>query len=252
MFMRLLQLRVKTQFLEAFRRFYEDTIIPALQKTPGCQFAGLMQSHPHPDECISLTFWDTQSNAEAFDKSETFQGLLQKAKPFLSESTEWKIQLSENFELEYKPVPEEPLLKEYVVAAQTEEAPPLSPQNARIHVRIVSAKIQEDKLEEFKQLYSTEVIPALQTTKGCSYAYLTENLQEENEFISVTIWDSQEDAESYEKNGRFAELLDKTKHTFSQPYQWKLGLEQGFRGQVVTSEDLSVTHYSLVTGKNLQ
>jgi len=41
----------------------------------------------------------------------------------------------------------------------------------------------------------------LQETIGCRYAYLIESMQQNNELISVTIWDKLEDAQNYEKSG---------------------------------------------------
>ncbi|MFQ5584099.1 MAG: antibiotic biosynthesis monooxygenase family protein, partial [Calditrichia bacterium] len=122
-------------------------------------------------------------------------------------------------------------------------------QDSPMYVRIVSAKIQPGKMEEFRNLYSTEIIPALRETPGCRYAFLTENLQEENEIISVTIWDSKEDAQYYEESGRFEELTKKVAHTLSSLYQWKMALQKKTGERVKTSDDLKVTHYNVVTGK---
>ncbi len=105
-------------------------------------------------------------------------------------------------------------------------------------------------MEEFKKLYSAVIIPALKNTKGCQYAYLTESMQEENQIISLTIWDSKEDAERYEKSGRFAELTDKVKHTLSELYQWKMALEKETGKKAKTSEDLEVSRYSVVARKS--
>jgi heme-degrading monooxygenase HmoA len=118
-----------------------------------------------------------------------------------------------------------------------------------MYVRIVSAKIQEGKLGEFRHLYTKEVLPALKKTPGCRYAFLTEKIQEENEIISCTIWDSKEDAQHYEDSGRFAELTKKVEHTLSGLYQWKMALQKKSGKEVRTSEDLKVTHYNVVTGK---
>lgn len=250
MFMRFVQLKVNPVHMETIRPFYDKIVIPELQEMPGCLFAGLIQSSVHPHEYISMTLWNTKQNAEAYEKSGTYQKLFNQIKPLLAESTEWKIQLSENLELQYMPVPEETLLKQYTVTVQTEEKNTVPEDNPRMYVRIVSPRLQKGKLEEFRKIYSEEIVPVLRATKGCHYAYLVEGIQDKNDVISVTIWDSQEDAEMYEKSGRFAELTEKVKHTFSQLYQWKMALEKEVRGRVKTSEELKVSHYNLVTGKS--
>ncbi|OGU33085.1 MAG: hypothetical protein A2057_08885, partial [Ignavibacteria bacterium GWA2_35_9] len=186
MFMRLLQIKLNPDYIEQFKNFYDVTVLPQLQKMPGCIFAGLIKSGPDNAEFISLTFWETQLNAEEYEKSGVFQGLVNQAKPFLSESTEWKIQLSDKMELEYAPVTEEPVIKKYSVELQKEEDDKPKYQSSQMYVRIVSMKIQEDKLDEFKKIYLETIIPALKKIDGCRHVFLTESINEKDEFISVT------------------------------------------------------------------
>ena len=176
--------------------------------------------------------------------------LFDDSKPFLSESTEWKINLSDNMELEYTQVIEEPVIKKYSVRAQKNKDEEFSISDANMFVRVVSVKIHKSKLEEFKKLYSEIIIPELKSVKGCRYVYLIESINEEDEFISLTIWDNKEDADEYESKGKFAELVKKVRHTFSQFYLWKMALEKDYNAKVQTTEDLRVDHYNLVAGKN--
>lgn len=250
MFMRILQIRVNLAKLEQFHDFYQNTGVPELQKQPGCLFVGLNQSGPNPEEFISLTFWDSQKSAENYENSGVYQELAEKGREFLAESTEWKVQLSENLELEYKPVPEEPVVKQFQVTTGSEAVPPLQEKNPRMYVRIVSLQIESGKIAEFQSLYDKEILPVLRLTKGCRYAYLTENLTEKKEFISVTVWDSKEDADRYEQSGRFQELVDRVKHTFSKLYQWKMALETDYSRKVKTSDDLTVKYFNMISGKD--
>jgi heme-degrading monooxygenase HmoA len=93
-------------------------------------------------------------------------------------------------------------------------------------------------------------LPALRQVKGCRYAYLTENAKEKNRIISLTIWDSKQDAEAYEQSGLFESLKTKIEHTFAEIYQWKMQLEKDSGGQVVTSEEMTVGGYKVVAGKS--
>jgi heme-degrading monooxygenase HmoA len=250
MYMRLFQIKIKSEKLPELQQFYETKVIPALQGLPGCRHASLIHSAHRADESISLTLWDSRENAEAYEQSGLFQQLLQASQPFMADSSEWKIQLSEDLKLEYLPVPEEPVVKSYNVDATTDaKALPEAP-TAFMYLRIVSAKIGSGMIEEFRRLYAEKIIPALRGVPGCRYAFLTESLEAQNEVISVTIWDSRQDAENYERSGLFDQLTQKVKHTFSELYQWKMALENARRGQVATSEDLRVEHYSVVTGKS--
>lgn len=249
MFMRLVQLNVEIQYISEFRTAYQEEVIEILQKTPGCRFVGLIESGSEKSEFISLTLWDTQDQAESYELGGVYTELLGKVKPYLQNSSEWKIQLSENLELEYKPVTEEPVIKKYSVQAQTDK---IAGNNidSHLYVRIVSLSIQNGKEDEFKKIYSDEIIPALLSTQGCRYAYLTQSIQDSSAFISVTIWDSKIDADLYESSGRFKELVNRVSHTFSQFYRWKMALERDYDANIKTSEDMKVENYNLVTGKN--
>ncbi|NIT57559.1 MAG: hypothetical protein GWN00_15415, partial [Aliifodinibius sp.] len=59
--------------------------IPELQKIPGCHYACLIQNGNNPDEFVSMTFWNTKKEAEAYEKSGVYQSLLNQIKPFLAE-----------------------------------------------------------------------------------------------------------------------------------------------------------------------
>lgn len=247
MYMRFVQLKAKS--VDMLRSTYDIMVIPELQKISGCLYAGLMLSKEKPDELVSLTMWDTKEHAEEYESTGVYNRLLDHCKPFLAESTEWKVQLSDKLELEYAQGFKDPVPKQFVVAARKKDIEEVPQRSAHLYLRIVSHKLQKGKFAEFRKIYSEEILPALYETKGCQYAYLIESIQEGNEVISVTIWDSKEDADNYEKSGQFEKLAEKVKHTLSQFYQWKMALEKQIGGQIKTSEDMSVSHYDVVTGK---
>jgi len=249
MYMRLVQVRVKPDSLPDLRRNYLEKVIPALHDVKGCLFANLIQSDRHPEECISMTLWDDRGRAEMYEKSGKFKELLRESLPFLADSSEWKIQLSEDLTLQYEPVPEEPVVKSYEVAAAEDSHPPAQGRPGSMFVRIVSPQVREEKIDEFIQIYREEVLPALRKVKGCRYACLTENVQDMTQVISVTIWDSKEDADEYERGGLFEALKERLEHTFAGVYQWKMQLEKDTGGHVVTSEEITVGGYKIVAGK---
>ena len=250
MFMRFLQLKLNEVYVSEFIKFYEAEVLTELRKTAGCLFAGLIKSKPEENEFISLTFWQTQKQAENYETSGAFKNLFEKAKIYLSESVEWKIQLSQNMELEIGAKEDEPVIKKFVVQAQNETGDEFKIDSPNLFLRILSLIIRDDKADEFKELYSEIIIPALKNTKGCRYIFLTESVSESHEYISVTIWDSKEDADEYESGGRFDELTEKVKHTFSEIFLWKMSLEKKYGSKLKTSDDFKVEHYDMVTGKS--
>jgi len=168
--------------------------------------------------------------------------------PYLSDSSEWKIQLSKDFTLEYTPVSEEPIVRSYSATTPPGEKPPASMEGL-LYIRILSVKLQPGKTEEFASIYQKEILPVLRNVTGCRYAFLTEGVEERNEVISLTIWDSKEAADIYENSGLFQKLTKKVQHTFSELFQWKLAAERRSNVQVKTTEDLDIKGYHVVSGK---
>jgi heme-degrading monooxygenase HmoA len=74
----------------------------------------------------------------------------------------------------------------------------------------------------------------------------------DNKSISITIWDTKEDAAAYEHSGQFNSLVNKVRHTFTDFYQWKMELDKGGQRQPAPKEDLKVEGYRVVSMKNFQ
>jgi len=250
MYMRLRQIMVNPDFDMQFQHFYRFTVIPELQNMEGCRLVNLIKSSDQPGEFISLTLWEKQEQAENYVKSNVYKKLSDDIKPFLSQSNEWKIELSENLQLEYKPASTPTKVNDYVVALQTSPDSSSIKEENNLYVRIVSIKVQKGKKEEFKYIYSSEIIPTLRDSKGCLHAFLNENLHESDEFLSVTIWKCKADSDEYENSGKFDALTNKIKHTFSHFYLWKMALEQETKGKIQTSDDMKIDHYTMVAGKS--
>ena len=248
MFVRLVHAGLRPETLSDLQRIYDEKFIPRLEKVPGCLYVGLIAIEPKHDEGFSLTLWDSYEHLEAYEQSGLYQESLEEARPYLSGSSVMKLQLSKDLNLEYVSVPEDPTVKSYASFAQTEKRLPEHGITFLENLRLVTVKILPGKMEEYRRIYTEEIIPALQSVRGCNYAFLTEGLEEKNEVISITFWDSRQDMENYEKSGLFDELKNKLKHLYSRIYQWKLTLEKDTGKKVATSEDLSITYYSYVTG----
>ncbi len=247
MFMRLVQLKIKPERLEELQHVYERAIIPALQQVDGCLFASLICAVNRDDECISMTLWQQPQQAETYEQSGRYAELLQYIADYLADSSEWRVHLSKDLTVQYEPVREEPVIKAFNVPGDKVTA--LKP-GGNLYVRIVSPQIRPGKMAEFKAIYDSELLPALRQVPGCRYAAATQNVHEPDQVVSITVWNSKEDADHYEISGKFDALTDKVKHTFSEVYQWKMQLEKAGSNQVTTSGDLSVEGYSVVTGKS--
>ncbi len=244
MYMRLVKARYMPVSFSLIQKIYDEKIIPELQKMKGCLFACLIISDIEPDEAVSLTLWDSQENAESYVRSGVFQTLLAELNPYLSHSSEWKVELTKDLKVEYKPVPEEPVVKSYRTLLESSQE---INESESMYMRLLSLNIQPGKFDEFNKIYTDEIYPVLKEVEGCRYQYLTGSDENPNEAISITIWNSREHAQKYEKE-IFASLMEKIQPTLSDLYQWKMALEQSENWQVKTSDDISVKYYNVVSG----
>ena len=248
MFIRLVQVRIDEQYIDSIDKIYDEKVLSELEKIPGCLYGGIIRSSPDKSEFISMTIWSTKDDAQKYEVSGQYQKILEGVSPYFADSKEWKIQLSKDLKLEYGPVAEEPVLKQLDVKASIK---PKFEENltSKMHIRIVSLHAAEGKLAEFNRLYKKEIIPALKKTKGCRYIFLTENHLSKNEILSITIWDSKKYADEYEKSGLFDELTQKVEHTLSDLDKWKRTLESEPGHYSISTEDMQVSHYEVVSGR---
>jgi quinol monooxygenase YgiN len=65
MFLRLVQAKIKPENASRLSDAYLQGIMPALERTKGCLFAGLAQSTRQPEDVISLTLWTSREEAAA-------------------------------------------------------------------------------------------------------------------------------------------------------------------------------------------
>ncbi|MCB9058605.1 MAG: antibiotic biosynthesis monooxygenase [Calditrichae bacterium] len=249
--MRFVQIRVDQKYISDIERIYEEKVLSQLQDIPGCVFAGLIQSAPDPQDFISLTMWTDPKKAQEYENTGPYKQIMEEVSNYLAEGSEYKIQLSKDLELEYAPVHEEPEVKQLSVTAQANKQQWSEEQGIKeMHIRIVSLSIAKDKLKEFRRLYIKEIMPALKETKGCRHVFLTESQQTENQVLSITAWESAWHAEKYEKSGQFNKLLDKISHTMSDLYKYKMAFEQKEGRHSISKDDMTVSHYEMISGKS--
>ncbi len=250
MYMRFVRMEALPDKIDTIINFYEKAIIPVLQNSKGCRYACLIRSTRREGECISLTLWESIADAEEYEKSGRFKELYNKLRPSLQDASEWKIQLTSDYTLEYKPESDDPVVDSYNVSDMHGTDLPEAKRFSPMYVRILSARVKPDKQDELKEIYKREIGPALRQVKGCKYAFLTQNLHEEGEFFSITIWENKQAADNYEKSGLSEQLVGKVSHLFADAYQWKMKLDEKSGKKAVSSADLAIDKYAVVAGKN--
>ena len=80
-FVRMLTGKVPVEKIAEFTRLYEQTVLPALKPITGFQGAYLFND-PATGEGFSLTFWASEQDITAYEKSGLYMQLLEKFRPF--------------------------------------------------------------------------------------------------------------------------------------------------------------------------
>lgn len=249
MYVRFLTSRCRPEKLEDLRDFFVTQVFPGLRETEGCLFASLIENTARPEEFSSLTLWDSAEHIKAYEKSPQFAAFAQAAQPFAAESDEWQLQLSKDLTLEYLPVIEEPRVDSYRLCAVMDEAGLHQDRAAHLHLRLLRLHARDGGFEELKQNYIEEVIPALRTVKGCRNAFLIGSVEAQDQLISVTLWDSREDAEAYDRGPIFQSLINEQRELLS-AHVWQTTLKSDRGSKVYTSDDVKAQFYEVVAGQS--
>jgi heme-degrading monooxygenase HmoA len=82
--------------------------------------------------------------------------------------------------------------------------------------RLTIVQVKIDKLDETRKIYEEGVLPAAKSQKGYRGAYLLTD-RKTGKGISITLWDSEEDAIASEQSGYYQAQVAKFKDFFTAP-----------------------------------
>jgi len=77
-------------------------------------------------------------------------------------------------------------------------------------------RLKPGKMVDLRELYNKEVLPTHKGHKGIRFVHLLESLDEKEEGISVTAWDTKADVEAYERSGDYEKLVAKFKEMYAE------------------------------------
>ena len=197
-----------------------------------------------------MTIWKSRKHAKTYEDEGLYQQLLTECEPYLAESVEWKVELVDGLPTAPEAVIKPPEVAGHDIVASKGDLESDTEKLTRLHVRIVTIKVQAGKFEELKKRYAEFSIPAMNTIQGCRHAFLVEGMGDRTQALSITIWDNEAAATRYETSGAFDDLTRKLRDTFSELYTWRLASRSGSQGRKeVTAEDLDVATYKVVAGE---
>ena len=82
-------------------------------------------------------------------------------------------------------------------------------------VRLTFVKFAPESLQEAKRVYMQEVVPVVRKQKGNLHIRLLEPAELSDDFISLTEWESQADADAYGKSGVYQQMVNLLNNYFT-------------------------------------
>jgi heme-degrading monooxygenase HmoA len=84
-----------------------------------------------------------------------------------------------------------------------------------MYVRMTVFKLKPGKMQELRELYNKEVVSTHKGHKGIRFVHLLESLDNKDQGISLTAWDTRADLEAYEKSGDYEKLVAKFRDMYA-------------------------------------
>ncbi len=84
--------------------------------------------------------------------------------------------------------------------------------------RVAWGKVKPGTWEEYERLYREELLPASRDVKGLRFRELLRGTDDPNEGISLTLWDSREDLEAYERGEVYRHFTERVRSFYVGEY----------------------------------
>jgi len=85
-----------------------------------------------------------------------------------------------------------------------------------MYARIVTGKMKNESTDEAITIYKNSVVPAAREQKGFKAAHLFSD-PKTGKYITITVWETEEDMEAGDKSGYLQEQLGKVAAHFAEP-----------------------------------
>jgi heme-degrading monooxygenase HmoA len=221
---------------------YGRNVLSALRTTQGCVFASHLQNTANPQECISLTIWDSAKESNDYEASGLYEQLVDSLRPFFVESNEWKLELSKDLSLEYTPIQVEPTIERFHQSVAGSEQ--ISRLKAKpFAVQMITLSVQEEQVDAFERIFASEIHPKFKLHKGFIDLIL---LRKEREFHILSFWDETVDLESSRSPQSVHQLLESIYTVLPDFVRWRMTHQSAAQTSASTEDIKSAIYRCLV------
>lgn len=82
-------------------------------------------------------------------------------------------------------------------------------------VRFTHFSFSPEKIEELRKIYVEETTPVVRSQKGNLDCRLLEPVNTADDYVSMTVWDNQQDADAYHSGGTYKRLVERVRPFFT-------------------------------------
>jgi quinol monooxygenase YgiN len=86
-----------------------------------------------------------------------------------------------------------------------------------MYVRLTYCKFSPEAVNEAKKIYMKDIVPAIRNQAGLLNIHFLEPTDKSDDFISITEWKTQAEANAYEASGLYKKLVGKLADFLSKP-----------------------------------
>jgi heme-degrading monooxygenase HmoA len=229
---------------DMFAKAYDENVIAALRRQPGCSFASLLQNISDSKDCISVTIWESKEATEEYEKSGKFKALVESLRSFYVESNEFELKLTDDLSIEYTPIQNDPSLKQFD-DDDTEKQYIRKFNITPYAAKIITLTVQADKVHEFQTIFAEKIIPKFKAQKGFIHIIL---LRKEHEFNIISFWDETIDLTAGSGDQSLHSLTRSIFQMLPSSVQWQVS-HKSSRTSFATTEEISASVYRCLTGE---
>jgi heme-degrading monooxygenase HmoA len=77
--------------------------------------------------------------------------------------------------------------------------------------RVAWGKVKPGSWEEYERVYRDEILPRTRGVGGLAFRELLQGADDPNEGISLTLWESREDLDAYERGELYQQLTERAR-----------------------------------------
>ena len=244
MFLRLVTHIIRAEESEKNAETYARSVLSGLRSTKGCAFASLLQNTGNAQECISLTIWNSRKDSVDYEESGVYRQLVDSLRPFFAESTEWKLELSEDLSLEYTPIQVEPTVERFDDSvAGSENISKLKAKPFAVH--ILALTVQENQIGTFETIFSSDIHPKYKAHKGFIDLIL---VRQHHKFHIISFWDETVDIQSSSGTYSMSQLLESIYKILPSFVRWRVSHDSAVH-TLASSEDITTAVYRCLTAE---